>query len=136
MIQCPGRDEGESLDTKLDAHGDDLGRGADGGPVAGGETAGLKRRSMRRVGRWRPPDCDSASVLRRGPPTGSPLHDRLDAEYIAPTLQFLPAVTVYAEPFDRTRAGAVACIWVAVALFAFDSVRRRASEPVVDASFR
>jgi RarD protein len=26
-----------------------------------------------------------------------------------------------------------ACIWVAVALFAFDSVRRRASEPVVDA---
>jgi chloramphenicol-sensitive protein RarD len=54
-------------------------------------------------------------------------------QYIAPTLQFLLAVTVYGEPFDRTRAGAFACIWVAVALFAFDSVRRRASEPVVDA---
>jgi RarD protein len=50
--------------------------------------------------------------------------------------QFLPAVTVYGEPFDARRAGAFACIWVAVALFAFDSVRRRAAEPVVDAWFR
>ena len=55
-------------------------------------------------------------------------------QYISPTLQFLLAVTVYGEPFDRARAGAFACIWVAVALFAFDSVRRRAPEPVVDAS--
>ena len=54
-------------------------------------------------------------------------------QYIAPTLQFLLAVTVYGEPFDRARAGAFACIWVAVALFALDSVRRRAPEPVVDA---
>jgi chloramphenicol-sensitive protein RarD len=55
-------------------------------------------------------------------------------QYISPTLQFLLAVTVYGEPFDRARAGAFACIWVAVALFGFDSVRRRAPEPVVDAS--
>jgi len=55
-------------------------------------------------------------------------------QYISPTLQFLLAVTVYGEPFDRARAGAFACIWVAVALFAFDSVRRRTPEPVVDAS--
>jgi len=54
-------------------------------------------------------------------------------QYVAPTLQFLLAVTVYGEPFDRARAGAFACIWVAVALFAFDSVRRRTPEPVVDA---
>ena len=54
-------------------------------------------------------------------------------QYVAPTLQFLLAVTVYAEAFDRARAGAFACIWVAVALFAFDSVRRRTPEPVVDA---
>jgi EamA domain-containing membrane protein RarD len=42
-------------------------------------------------------------------------------------------VAVYAEAFDRARAGAFACIWAAVALFAVDSVRRRAPEPVVDA---
>ena len=55
-------------------------------------------------------------------------------QYISPTLQFLLAVTVYGGPFDRARAGAFACIWLAVALFAFDSVRRRAPRPVVDAS--
>jgi chloramphenicol-sensitive protein RarD len=54
-------------------------------------------------------------------------------QYVSPTLQFLLAVAVYAEPFDRGRAGAFACIWAAVALFAFDSVRRRVPEPVVDA---
>jgi chloramphenicol-sensitive protein RarD len=54
-------------------------------------------------------------------------------QYVSPTLQFLLAVAVYAEPFDRGRAGAFACIWVAVALFAFDSVRRHAPEPAVDA---
>ena len=54
-------------------------------------------------------------------------------QYVSPTLQFLLAVAVYAEPFDRGRAGAFACIWAAVALFAFDSVRRRVPEPAVDA---
>jgi chloramphenicol-sensitive protein RarD len=54
-------------------------------------------------------------------------------QYLSPTLQFLLAVAVYAEPFDRGRAGAFACIWAAVALFAFDSVRRRVPEPAVDA---
>jgi chloramphenicol-sensitive protein RarD len=53
-------------------------------------------------------------------------------QYVSPTLQFLLAVTVYGEPFDRARAGAFACIWAAVALFALDSVRRRAPEPAVD----
>jgi len=54
-------------------------------------------------------------------------------QYLSPTLQFLLAVAVYGEPFDRGRAGAFACIWMAVALFAFDSIRRGAPEPVVDA---
>jgi chloramphenicol-sensitive protein RarD len=54
-------------------------------------------------------------------------------QYLSPTLQFLLAVAVYGEKFSRGRAGAFACIWVAVAIFAFDSVRRRAPEPVVDA---
>ena len=54
-------------------------------------------------------------------------------QYLSPTLQFLLAVAVYGEKFSRGRAGAFACIWVAVAIFAYDSVRRRAPEPVVDA---
>ncbi len=54
-------------------------------------------------------------------------------QYVAPTLQFLIAVGVYHEPFSRGRAAAFACIWGAVALFAFDSARRRAPEPIVDA---
>jgi chloramphenicol-sensitive protein RarD len=54
-------------------------------------------------------------------------------QYVSPTLQFLLAVAVYAEPFHRGRAGAFACIWSAVALFAFDSARRRVPEPTVDA---
>jgi len=54
-------------------------------------------------------------------------------QYVSPTLQFLLAVAVYAEPFDRGRAGAFACIWAAVALFAVDSARRRVPEPAVDA---
>ena len=54
-------------------------------------------------------------------------------QYVSPTLQFLIAVAVYHEPFSRGRAAAFGCIWLAVALFAFDSVRRRAPEPAVDA---
>lgn len=54
-------------------------------------------------------------------------------QYVSPTLQFLIAVAVYHELFSRGRAVAFACIWGAVALFAFDSVRRRAPEPAVDA---
>lgn len=54
-------------------------------------------------------------------------------QYISPTLQFLLAVIVYGEIFDRAKAGAFACIWIALALFAWHSVRRRAPEPVVDA---
>jgi chloramphenicol-sensitive protein RarD len=54
-------------------------------------------------------------------------------QYLSPTLQFLLAVVVYGELFDRAKLAAFACIWTALALFAVDSVRRRVPEPVVDA---
>jgi chloramphenicol-sensitive protein RarD len=54
-------------------------------------------------------------------------------QYLSPTLQFLLAVVVYGELLDRPRLAAFACIWTALALFAFHSVRRRVPEPVVDA---
>ena len=52
-------------------------------------------------------------------------------QYIAPTLQFLVGVLVFHERFrPRPRVG-FAFIWVALAIFAFDSLRRarRASSP-------
>jgi chloramphenicol-sensitive protein RarD len=54
-------------------------------------------------------------------------------QYLSPTLQFLLAVVVYGEVFDRAKLAAFACIWTALALFAFHSVRRRVAEPIVDA---
>ncbi len=54
-------------------------------------------------------------------------------QYLSPTLQFLLAVMVYGEVFNSAKAVAFACIWTALALFAWHSVRRRAPEPVVDA---
>jgi chloramphenicol-sensitive protein RarD len=54
-------------------------------------------------------------------------------QYLSPTLQFLLAVVVYGESFDRAKLAAFACIWAALALFAFHSVRRRVPEPCVDA---
>ena len=53
-------------------------------------------------------------------------------QYISPTVQFLLAVALYREPFDRAKAGAFVCIWIALALFAYHSVRRRKPEPVVE----
>jgi chloramphenicol-sensitive protein RarD len=45
-------------------------------------------------------------------------------QYISPTLQFLTAVLIFGEPFGKERAIAFALIWVAVAVFVADSVRR------------
>jgi len=112
-------------------------------PLAAGYLvwAGARGRATFLSGRW----GIDVLLLLAGPVTAIPLlcfaaaARRLPLstigflQYISPTLQFLLAVTVYGEPFDRARAGAFACIWVAVALFAFDSVRRRTPEPVVDA---
>ena len=45
-------------------------------------------------------------------------------QYIAPTMQFLLGVLVFHEPFDRNRLFGFACIWVALAIFAIDGLRR------------
>lgn len=44
-------------------------------------------------------------------------------QYIAPTLQFLIGVFVFAEPFDRARLVGFACIWLALAVFVIDGMR-------------
>jgi chloramphenicol-sensitive protein RarD len=45
-------------------------------------------------------------------------------QYIAPTMQFLLGVLVFHEAFDRDRAIGFACIWIALAIFAVDSLLR------------
>ena len=51
-------------------------------------------------------------------------------QYVSPTLQFLLAVFAYGEAFDRARAGAFACIWTALAIFAYHSARHGIARPV------
>jgi chloramphenicol-sensitive protein RarD len=45
-------------------------------------------------------------------------------QYIAPTMQFLIGVLVFRESFDRDRAIGFIVIWIALAIFALDSLRR------------
>ena len=45
-------------------------------------------------------------------------------QYVAPTMQFLIGVLVFRESFDRDRAIGFIVIWIALAIFAFDSLRR------------
>lgn len=45
-------------------------------------------------------------------------------QYLSPTLQFFTAVLVFGEPFGRDRAITFALIWVALGIFAADSIRR------------
>jgi chloramphenicol-sensitive protein RarD len=54
-------------------------------------------------------------------------------QYFSPTVQFLLAVLVYGEPFDRSRAVAFGFIWTALLVFAVHSARRGSPEPVTDA---
>ncbi|MGH9458131.1 MAG: EamA family transporter RarD [Thermoanaerobaculia bacterium] len=44
-------------------------------------------------------------------------------QYIAPSLQFALAVTVYGEPFGGTRLVAFALIWTAIALYSGENLR-------------
>jgi chloramphenicol-sensitive protein RarD len=44
-------------------------------------------------------------------------------QYLAPSLQFVLAVAVFGEPFSRTQLTSFACIWLAVALYSYDSIR-------------
>lgn len=47
-------------------------------------------------------------------------------QYIGPTLQFLIAVFVFGEVFSHTHALAFGCIWAALVIFTFDSLRGNA----------
>lgn len=51
--------------------------------------------------------------------------------YIAPTLQFLTGALFFREPFDADRAVGFVLIWIALAIFVVDSLRRlrRAAAP-------
>jgi len=52
-------------------------------------------------------------------------------QYIAPTLQLLCGVFVLGESFDRNQAVGFGCIWLALAIYAGDGLRRaRAAKPV------
>lgn len=54
-------------------------------------------------------------------------------QYLAPSLQFLIAVLVYGEAFTRARAAGFALIWLALAVFAAHTFRRRMAEPALEA---
>ncbi|MBL0925619.1 MAG: hypothetical protein IBJ12_14290 [Sphingomonadaceae bacterium] len=45
-------------------------------------------------------------------------------QYLAPTLQFLCGVLIYNEPLTTLRAVSFALIWVALAIFSWDAIRR------------
>jgi chloramphenicol-sensitive protein RarD len=46
-------------------------------------------------------------------------------QYIAPTIQFLLGVLLYREPFTTDRLIGFSLIWLALAIFALDNVRRQ-----------
>lgn len=46
-------------------------------------------------------------------------------QFLGPTLQFLIGWKLYGEPMTTGRLGSFALIWLAVAIYAFDSLRRR-----------
>jgi chloramphenicol-sensitive protein RarD len=58
-------------------------------------------------------------------------------QYIAPTLQFLLGVLVYAEPFTRAQLIGFSIVWIALILFAVEGYlasRAKRAEPVIAAA--
>jgi chloramphenicol-sensitive protein RarD len=53
-------------------------------------------------------------------------------QYLAPTISFLLAVSIYGEPFTRVHAFAFGCIWLAIGLYALSSYRLTAAAQRVD----
>src|SRR5690606_6157294 len=45
-------------------------------------------------------------------------------QYVAPTLQLLCGILFFREPFGSDRTIGFACIWIALAIYAFDGWRR------------
>ena len=82
-----------------------------------------------------PLDTTSALLLASGLVTALPLlaftaaarRLRLSTlgilQYLAPTLQFSLAVFAFGEPFSRVQLASFTLIWIAVALYTFDSLR-------------
>lgn len=80
--------------------------------------------------------ADAAMLMFSGPLTGLPLillsyaakRVRLGTvgvlQYLNPTLQFLVAVLLFAEPFTRWHGAAFALIWSAVAVFSLSALRQ------------
>jgi chloramphenicol-sensitive protein RarD len=54
-------------------------------------------------------------------------------QYIGPTLQFLLGVFVYDEPFSRTQLVGFSIVWMALAIYAGDSLRARRVAQVMPA---
>jgi chloramphenicol-sensitive protein RarD len=50
-------------------------------------------------------------------------------QYLSPTLQFLLAVAVFREPFAGAQIVSFACVWMAILIYAVDSLR--AAQPSV-----
>ena len=50
-------------------------------------------------------------------------------QYIAPSITFVLAVTLFGEPFERVRGIAFACVWVALVMFSLDSLRASRADP-------
>ena len=44
-------------------------------------------------------------------------------QYLSPSLQFLVAVALFREPFSTAQALSFACIWTAVSIYTWDSLR-------------
>ncbi|MBX7169001.1 MAG: EamA family transporter RarD [Pirellulales bacterium] len=47
-------------------------------------------------------------------------------QYLAPSVQFALAVTVFGEPFNSTQLASFGCIWLALAIYTIDSLRAAA----------
>ena len=52
-------------------------------------------------------------------------------QYLAPTIQFVLAVTLFAEPLNAMRLFSFALIWLSLVVFTVDSVLRRRPPPTV-----
>lgn len=50
-------------------------------------------------------------------------------QYIAPSITFVLAVTVFGEPLQRVRLVAFACVWLALLVFSLDSLRASRADP-------
>jgi chloramphenicol-sensitive protein RarD len=46
-------------------------------------------------------------------------------QYIGPTIQFILGVFVFDEPFSRTQLIGFSIVWIALAIYAGDSLRAR-----------